>query len=372
MVPVPSFEMFSRILCAAALVAALIAPAALVEAAGEQAALERTRAQLAEIRIRLAAAKGEAAVIRKEVRALEAQIAALNRQIRTGEQDVSTLESEIRSAEAQIAELEQQYVTSQQASNERARRLYKTGPAEALSQLLDASSVGEFVRMTLWWSIAAELDGKVMLDAARIKTTLVERKADLEATKTDLQLHKQWLEERRALIADAKADKDRALAGVQHIINQEEKHIRDLEAQSRALTAVLRSRVSQSSGAVSRQGFIWPLNGRVTSEYGRRGGGFHSGIDIDGNTGDPIKASKAGDVVTVSCGSGYGICTIIDHGGGVATLYAHMSRKAISSGRVSQGQVIGYVGCTGSCSGSHLHFEVRVNGEPRNPREFLP
>ncbi len=73
----------------------------------------------------------------------------------------------------------------------------------------------------------------------------------------------------------------------------------------------------------------------------------------------------------VSCGGGYGICTIIDLGGGVTSLYAHMSRKVVSGGRVEGGQLIGSVGCSGSCTGSHIHFEIRVNGSPQNPMRFF-
>ncbi|MGH9199255.1 MAG: M23 family metallopeptidase, partial [Acidimicrobiia bacterium] len=205
-----------------------------------------------------------------------------------------------------------------------------------------------------------------------LKADLDEEKAELLLIRSDLTAQRNWLGERKALIESARAEKDAALKSVEQRIASEEAHVRSLEKESKALTAALQSSGSRSSGAVSSSGFIWPLRGRVTSEYGYRSGGFHPGIDIDGNTGDPIVASKAGTILGINCGSGYGTCTIIDHGGGVATLYAHMSRKAVSGGSVKQGQVIGYVGCTGSCSGDHLHFEVRVNGEPQNPRKFLP
>ena len=119
-------------------------------------------------------------------------------------------------------------------------------------------------------------------------------------------------------------------------------------------------------------GLSWPLNGPMGSPFGPRWGGFHYGIDILASTGTPIRAVKDGTVAGISCGTGYGICTIIDHGGGVATLYAHMSRKIVTGGRVSAGEVIGLVGCTGFCTGPHLHFEVRINGTPKNPRTYLP
>jgi murein DD-endopeptidase MepM/ murein hydrolase activator NlpD len=123
----------------------------------------------------------------------------------------------------------------------------------------------------------------------------------------------------------------------------------------------------------SAQGFIWPLNGPVTSPYGERWGSMHTGIDIDGYSGQPIVASKAGQVIMSSSYSGYGNTVIVDHGGGYATLYAHMSGFATSSGKyVEQGKVVGYVGCTGSCTGDHLHFEVRINGNPVDPMKYLP
>jgi murein DD-endopeptidase MepM/ murein hydrolase activator NlpD len=123
----------------------------------------------------------------------------------------------------------------------------------------------------------------------------------------------------------------------------------------------------------SAQGFIWPLNGPITSGYGPRWGRMHTGIDIDGFSGQPIVASKGGNVILASSYSGYGNAVIIDHGGGVATLYAHMSSFAVSAGgSVSQGQIVGNVGCTGSCTGDHLHFEVRVNGSHTNPLTYLP
>ncbi len=123
----------------------------------------------------------------------------------------------------------------------------------------------------------------------------------------------------------------------------------------------------------SSAGYIWPLNGAVTSYYGPRWGSMHTGIDIDGVTGQPVVASKAGSVIMAGSYSGYGNAVIVDHGGGYQTLYAHLSSFAVSSGQsVGQGQTVGAVGCTGSCTGDHLHFEVRVNGSPTDPMQYLP
>jgi murein DD-endopeptidase MepM/ murein hydrolase activator NlpD len=99
---------------------------------------------------------------------------------------------------------------------------------------------------------------------------------------------------------------------------------------------------------------------------------MHTGIDIDGYTGEPIVAAKGGNVIQAGSMGGYGNAVIIDHGGGISTLYGHMSSIAVSGGSVQTGQHIGNVGCTGSCTGDHLHFEVRLNGSPTDPMQYLP
>jgi murein DD-endopeptidase MepM/ murein hydrolase activator NlpD len=136
---------------------------------------------------------------------------------------------------------------------------------------------------------------------------------------------------------------------------------------------------SSSSGrpAVSSSGLIWPVSGPITSPYGPRclpngDCSFHPGIDIGVPSGTPIKAAAAGTVIYSGWMDGYGNLVVIDHGNGLATAYAHQSSIVAGNGTsVSQGQVIGYSGCTGYCFGPHLHFEVRVNGEPVNPLNYL-
>jgi len=158
----------------------------------------------------------------------------------------------------------------------------------------------------------------------------------------------------------AEKDRERHLESVNGDIKQEL-----LEQQVGAELAEL---------GMSSEGFIWPVSGSVTSPYGSRWGRLHAGIDIDAYAGQPIAAAKSGTAVYVGVGmTGYGNVTMIDHGGGLATLYAHQSAFAVSSGaQVAQGDIIGYVGCTGSCYGDHLHFEVRVGGNPVDPMGYLP
>ena len=146
-----------------------------------------------------------------------------------------------------------------------------------------------------------------------------------------------------------------------------------------AASAALAARIQGSSGSYSPSdttpsaaGLIWPVNGPVTSPFGMRWGRMHTGIDIGVPYGTPIHASASGRVVYSGWMDGYGNLVAIDHGHGLSTAYAHQSRIAVSNGQtVSQGEVIGYVGCTGHCFGPHLHFEVRINGTPVDPMGYL-
>ena len=117
----------------------------------------------------------------------------------------------------------------------------------------------------------------------------------------------------------------------------------------------------------------WPLVDRVTSEYGPRWGRMHEGIDIAGSYGVSIYSAESGRVDFAGWIGGYGNTVIVDHGGGMSTLYAHMQDIAVWTGQtLSIGEVVGYVGNSGFSQGPHLHFEVRINGAPVNPRTYLP
>jgi murein DD-endopeptidase MepM/ murein hydrolase activator NlpD len=180
-------------------------------------------------------------------------------------------------------------------------------------------------------------------------------------------------------LAAARTAKRDALSNVKESKSEFLHEAEGLQQSSSSLAAQIRSAQSSRSSysppgdtTPSAAGFIWPVNGPVVSPFGMRWGRLHAGIDIAASSGTPIRAAAAGRVVYAGWMSGYGNLVAIDHGGGVSTAYGHQSQITVGNGQVvSQGQTIGYVGCTGHCFGPHLHFEVRINGTPVDPLGYL-
>lgn len=128
--------------------------------------------------------------------------------------------------------------------------------------------------------------------------------------------------------------------------------------------------VAEAPTAGPDERFVWPVVSRsITTPFD----GGHAGIDIDGESGDRIVAARSG-VVTFAGdeGDGYGLKVLVRHPGGLATLYSHLATIAAKGGPIARGDLVGTVGCTGSCSGDHLHFEIQRKAAPTNPLDFLP
>ncbi len=150
------------------------------------------------------------------------------------------------------------------------------------------------------------------------------------------------------------------------------------ESSIRAQIAAAAAPKTSTEVTTSSSGIVRPVPGAISSGFGVRihpitgTKRMHNGVDMNASQGDPIRAAKAGSVILASVKGGYGNTVMIDHGGGMVTLYAHQSRIGVSVGqKVSAGAVIGYIGSTGDSTGPHLHFEVRINGNPVNPSKYL-
>jgi murein DD-endopeptidase MepM/ murein hydrolase activator NlpD len=139
-----------------------------------------------------------------------------------------------------------------------------------------------------------------------------------------------------------------------------------------ALAPAASARIADGVGL----GFLWPADGIVSSPFGSRAGGFHPGVDIGSLQGLTVRAAASGRVAAAGAlmgYEGYGYVVVLDIGGGMTTLYAHLARPFAKPGAlVRRGETIGIAGCTGFCTGTHLHFELRVHGQAVDPMAFFP
>src|SRR5512133_953856 len=219
---------------------------------------------------------------------------------------------------------------------------------------------------------AARLD-KLEVRQQRI-TAIVQQRRD------EIARAKQGLIDTKVGLDGTRADKARALGTVRAQRKQLEGNLSGLKAEQAKIQATLQQAQGNLPAGPIKHGngsLIWPVNGPITSQFCERRAweACHPGIDIGVPAGTSIRAAAAGKVVlmqSVGASGGYGNFTCIAHSASMSTCYAHQSRFATSLGAsVAQGQVIGYVGCTGLCFGAHLHFEVRINGAVTNPLNYL-
>lgn len=232
--------------------------------------------------------------------------------------------------------------------------------------------------------VALEVEKSALVSEKSSLEYELNRQRELEEQKTQVINNLSAEEQRLAQeIGDIMETNEELEAEIQRIIREaQEQARREEEARRKAEEEAKQKEEREDSNSsvqvpVSR-GFIHPIQGRISSAYGYRihpirgDRHFHSGIDYVAPYGAPIASTKEGTVILVTYHSGYGNYVIIDHGNGMASLYAHLSSFAVGVGqRVTQGQTIGYIGSTGSSTGPHLHFEIRVNGVHRNPLDYV-
>jgi murein DD-endopeptidase MepM/ murein hydrolase activator NlpD len=262
--------------------------------------------------------------------------------------------------------------------------IYRSGDPDLLTVMLESDGFDDLVSRTEYLRRISEQDSDIvgrvrtLRDGTRVTVERVtEDRDEIEAKKAELVRTREQLEAREAELAAARDSKAAALNQVNTNIEQLEGDVSDLQDRiSQQLQAATSTPgvAPLPAGPVqgASGGWIWPVSGTLTSGFGYRWGRMHEGIDIAVPEGTPIRAAKAGTVAIAAYTGGYGNYTCVDHGGGVSSCYGHQSSYAVSSGdSVAQGDVIGYSGNTGSSTGPHLHFEIRVNGSAVDPLGYL-
>jgi murein DD-endopeptidase MepM/ murein hydrolase activator NlpD len=357
------------------------------------ARLSKVRAKIAWAERRQRALSAELASVNGRIHALSAQVGDVSARLVTIEHDLALHQEKLdRLTELYRIETERylsfrhQYGITVERLDNRLVDLYEGGEPGTLDVLFGATSFSDLISRAEYADDLARFDDRITQqvgDAKRAARAQRERTKRFRAivaaeTRTIAIRTEQVRSVRRTLLAEehglvaARSNKRESLIAVQESKREFLHEAAGLAAASAALASRLRSASGYQPGPPSSAGLIWPVNGPVVSPFGMRWGRMHEGIDIAVPSGTPIHAAASGRVVYSGWMSGYGNLVAIDHGGGLSTAYAHQSQIGASLGQsVSQGQVIGYVGCTGHCFGPHLHFEVRVNGAPVDPLGYL-
>jgi murein DD-endopeptidase MepM/ murein hydrolase activator NlpD len=335
----------------------------------------------------------DAATAKRQV--LEAQIATLDRQIADAQEKVDAAEAEIARINAQIETLQRE-IDRIIAEIEQARArfhqsavaLYKSatnGSDSSFTLLSTAGGAHEVIAGSKYLGENSRQFERELQRQGSLKDQLDDAQTDLRKEQAKAQEAERVAAQERDRIAQLRAQVDAersqvaaAEAEEQQIIDGLRSRRAEFEAEYNALQAQISASLSRGNPVQGNGRFTWPVNGAVTSGFGARAhpifgeSRMHAGIDIGASSGTPVKAGDDGVVVMAGANGGYGNWTLVDHGGGLATGYAHQSSIGVSAGqRVSRGQVIGRVGSTGASTGPHLHFEVRVNGNPVDPMAWL-
>ena len=350
--------------------------------------LERTRAEKGTVAEQVRNADAAISRLGAELAALEAdlvdaQAVAAGAAQRTEEARVrlQALDGELREAEAYLAERERLLA-------DRAVAAFMHGSVNYAEVVVESRSVSEFVNTTYYLRRILDEDKRVVEDVEDLTTQLALARAEADSLREQMEADQRAADEALSTIEVLTEEQARVTALAEQERNRRsellrelevleaatEAQIAELEAESAALEEELRNARWQA-GAPGSGTWVWPTTGPITSPYGYRTHPIygtrrlHTGVDVGAGWGTPIVAANTGLVLAAYCSAGgYGCRIVIDHGGGMASLYAHQSSFAVAEGTVvTAGQTIGYVGSTGASTGPHLHFEIRRNGVPEDP-----
>lgn len=321
--------------------------------------------------------KGKKGDISNDLKALDKQYVQANEELEGVQQELRKQEDEQAKLEAELERLSDDLDTKRNQLGQRSIEIYKQGEMTYLDLVLDAESFSDFIDRVFFLQIIYENDQTLIkrVQDGIAETTL--QKIAVQQKINEINEIKSEIEARLEDLKEMRAAKSDIMKEVEKDLRLYERQVDDFIAESKRIQAEL-AKLSRSGGSYKGKpwtsNFLKPVNGSIVSGYGYRihpilkYKKMHYGVDISAPSGTPIKAGGDGKVIFADWRGGYGQCIMIDHGKGVVTLYAHLSRISVKNGQVVKaGAVIGNVGTTGLSTGPHLHFEVRLNGDPVDP-----
>jgi murein DD-endopeptidase MepM/ murein hydrolase activator NlpD len=308
--------------------------------------------------------------------------------------ELNRLQDQLRSERRRLVRLRKRLGVARRALAQRLVELYQADAPDLVTVILNANGFADLLERGEFMERVSEQDQHIIsiVRTARADATATEARlqtferrqrrvtAIVLSNRDQIAGFKQNLIDTRVGLDGTRSDKQRALTSVRSERHHLEGALSSLKAEQAKIQSTLQKAAGTlPAGAIKSGGgsMIWPVNGPITSPFceARAWERCHPGIDIGVPSGTPIRAAASGKVTlmqSVGASGGYGNYTCVSHTSTLSTCYAHQSRFATSLGAsVSQGQVIGYTGCTGLCFGPHLHFEVRINGAVTNPLNYL-
>lgn len=322
----------------------------------------------------------------EQVRIIEEQVSEASTAYYAVKEKLDATQAKIDENEDVLQKTEAELEDKNKKLSKRVRDIYINGQISYIDVLFGAKDFSDFMtRMDILKRIIKH-DYDLVMEVKEKKALVKKVRVELEKDKADVEVLVDDASKKLIDLKDKRASKNQLLAKAQNDKAASEQAYNEYMAASEEIARRIRQSQQQASyggggsysGSAGSGGMVWPLSGPVTSEYGWRTHPiygtqrYHSGLDIGGDYGQPIYAAAAGTVIHAGWISGYGYAVIIDHGGGVTTLYGHNESLNVGEGQsVGQGQVIAYCGSTGNSTGPHCHFEVRVNGEPTSPYDYL-
>lgn len=339
--------------------------------------------------------------VSEQLRQIEEQLRQATAELGTIKEQRVSVENDITLNERQLAEAQKRLEGRETVFYKRVRDIYINGRLSYIDVVIGSKDFSDFANRL-------EVLKRIIDSDITLINEIKKERAEIEAHKQKLETDRAKLVElekaalaKQAEIEQKKAERNVVLQKAQNDRATAMQAIEELNASSAQVSAMLKERqaaraaaaaavaaaaqtsAGQGQGAsdnwVQGTGQLgWPVSGEITSPYGYRVHPiwgttiYHSGIDIGVDEGTPVHAADGGVVVWSGWMGGYGYAVVIDHGNGLSTLYGHNSELAVDEGQsVAKGQVISYAGSTGNSTGPHVHFEVRVNGDPVDPMGYL-
>ena len=360
------------------------------EIASLAAQINNARAESRRVGEDLTAAQGRLQEIQNTLGVAEANVATKQAEIAAQEARVLELQDQLRTIELQLLETTQAIEATSQTLAVQAVEMYMNAAMPVGTMVLGFESMSD---LAVGWTYADGVAGRnedlldnfefLRIEEDRQRAQIAESRSEAEMILFELDAERAVLEAELAAVESLRAEAEDELGRVQALLSRirndiaaAEQHKEGLEEEAARIEAEIAA--AQQTGGTAPGVLRTPVSGWISSYYGwrvhpifgtRR---MHTGIDLAAIAGTPIYAAEAGRVIIAGLRGGYGNTVVIDHGGGLSTLYAHQSRITVSVGEnVAAGERIGFVGCTGYCTGDHLHFEVHINGKHTDPLPYL-